>query len=88
MSVFEEKQPHLLITLAILVILFIFSFPIWFIGAEQITSHEGIFATAALELTHPHPFVTLHGVPVRTVYPLYPILVRAFHSISGCSLEF
>lgn len=85
--IYEEKRTEVLPALLLLCGVFLFSFSPWLLDLRDLFWHEGTFAGIASELSGFPPLLTLHGEIVSGIFPLYPILVKLFHS-TGNGMEF
>lgn len=87
MAIYEEKQPRILWIALLLTALFLLSFPLMQLGMEELHSTEGEYAAAACEFSGHSTLVTVHGTLPKSVFPLYPALVRLLLNC-GLPLEF
>ena len=87
MAIYEEKQPSVRLILLLIAAAFLVSFPLVQIGMNELYSTEGEYAAAAREFSGMNTLVTVHGVLPKSVFPLYPALVRLLLDC-GLPLEF
>ena len=87
MAIYEEKQPAVPWLVLLLTAVFLLSFPLMQIGMSELHSTEGEYAAAAGELGGWNMLVTVHGTLPKSVFPLYPAMVRLLLNC-GLPLEF
>ena len=87
MAIYEEKQPSVRWIVLLIAAAFLVSFPLVQIGMNELYSTEGEYAAAAREFSGLNTLVTVHGVLPKSVFPLYPALVRLLLNC-GLPLEF
>ena len=87
MAIYEEKQPSVLLIVLLLTAMFFLSFPLMQLGTGELHSTEGEYAAAACEFGGHSTLVTVHGALPKSVFPLYPALVRLLLHC-GLPLEF
>lgn len=87
MAIYEEKQPSVRWIVLLIAAAFLVSFPLVQIGMNELYSTEGEYAAAAREFSGMNTLVTVHGVLPKSVFPLYPALVRLLLDC-GLPLEF
>jgi len=87
MAIYEEKQPAVPWLVLLLTAVFLLSFPLMQIGMNELHSTEGEYAAAAGELGGWNMLVTVHGTLPKSVFPLYPAMVRLLLNC-GLPLEF
>ena len=87
MAIYEEKQPPVRLTVLLIAIVFLVSFPLMQIGMNELYSTEGEYAAAACEFNGLNTLVTVHGTLPESVFPLFPAMVRLL-LYCGLPLEF
>lgn len=88
MAIFEEKEIKTSTVILILAAIFLLSYPLWYLGARELFWEEGNAAAAISEITGFPAAITLHGELSGDLYPLYPLLCKGFHLLTGASIEF
>ncbi|MBR7140320.1 MAG: glycosyltransferase family 39 protein [Lentisphaeria bacterium] len=66
---------------------FVLMYGAWVIFPRELFRQECIYAVQSLEFTLKNPMVTVHGIPVRNAYPIYPALCSFLYRSLGISME-
>ncbi|MCP4179916.1 MAG: hypothetical protein GY756_19315 [bacterium] len=83
---YEEKSPHKIISIIILVAAFLILYSPWHLGLRELLGGEGKFAAMALDMNIFNPSTIAHGETLSNCFPLYPWLTAIAYKL-GFSLE-
>lgn len=87
MSIYQEQEPRKSTLILCITLLFLLAYPLWQIGERELFWNEGKYASIAAEPMGFPPVMMPHNQLDVTVYPLYPLIVKAV-SQCGFSMEF
>ncbi|HJO95492.1 MAG TPA: glycosyltransferase family 39 protein [Victivallales bacterium] len=83
---YEEKSPHKIISIVIIVIAFIVLYSPWHLGLRELLGEEGKFAAMALDMNIFNPSTIAHGETLSNCFPLYPWVAAIVYKL-GFGLE-
>ena len=66
---------------------FLLLYGAWIVFPRELFRQECIYAVQAVEFTLNKPMVTVHDMPVRNAYPIYPALCSLLYRFAGISME-
>ncbi|MBR2425644.1 MAG: hypothetical protein IKB16_02775 [Lentisphaeria bacterium] len=88
MGIYGEQEPRKSTLILFITLIFLLAYPLWHIGERELFWNEGKYACIAADSMEFPPVMMPHGQFDASVYPLYPMLVKAVSQCSGFSMEF
>lgn len=66
---------------------FLLIYGVWAVFPRELFRQECIYAVQAFEFTLKNPMVTVHDMPVRNAYPIFPALCSLLYRFAGIPME-